>query len=240
MIPKFSDKATNEEIRSRFDKDVERFSNILTGQQTTLDATFAMELCAQVATSINPNACELLDIGCGAGNYTLKILEKNSSLNCTLNDLSTPMLNKANERVSAKTNGRVIVLNHDMRNLRLQDSSIDIIIAAAVFHHLRDDKDWEMMFAKLYKALKPGGSIWIADLVSHDSSIIEKIMDDRYGAYLEKLGGAEYRTKVMEYIAYEDTPRSLSYQLLLLRKVGFQTTEILHKNINFAAFGAIK
>lgn len=31
-------KATNDEIQTRFDNDVERFSNLETGQQTTIDA----------------------------------------------------------------------------------------------------------------------------------------------------------------------------------------------------------
>jgi tRNA (cmo5U34)-methyltransferase len=58
--------------------------------------------------------------------------------------------------------------------------------------------------------------------------------------YLESLGGSEYAQKVFDYVEYEDTPRSLNYQLALLHKVGFSTTEILHKNSNFAAFGGIK
>jgi tRNA (cmo5U34)-methyltransferase len=32
----------------------------------------------------------------------------------------------------------------------------------------------------------------------------------------------------------------VTYQLNLLRKVGFQAVELLHKNACFAAFGAVK
>lgn len=42
------------------------------------------------------------------------------------------------------------------------------------------------------------------------------------------------------YIAHEDTPRPLLFQLDLLRSVGFTQVELLHKNSCFAAFGAIK
>ncbi|MDB5158487.1 MAG: SAM-dependent methyltransferase, partial [Mucilaginibacter sp.] len=38
MNTNYADKATNEEIRNRFDNDVERFSNLDTGQATTIDA----------------------------------------------------------------------------------------------------------------------------------------------------------------------------------------------------------
>ncbi|WP_029275969.1 class I SAM-dependent methyltransferase [Pedobacter borealis] len=240
MNEDYSHKATNEEIKTRFDNDVERFSNLESGQQTTIDAPLTMELCTGAAKYINPNAKELLDIGCGAGNYTLKMLSKIPNLNCTLNDLSLPMLARARDRVSVQTTGTVTVIQNDMRNLNLPDNHFDIILAAATFHHLRTDTDWELVFTKVYKALKPGGSIWISDLIAHDSVLIDNLFQDQYGAYLEALGGAAYKQKVFDYIEYEDTPRSLNYQLALLQKVGFSVTEILHKNSYFAAFGAIK
>lgn len=240
MNKDYSHKATNEEIKTRFDSDVERFSDLDSGQQTTIDAPLTMELCTEAAKHINPNAKELLDIGCGAGNYTLKMISKIPNLNCTLNDLSLPMLKRAEDRVSAQTTGKITLIQDDMRNLNLPDNHFDIVLAAATFHHLRTDADWENVFTKIYRALKPGGSIWISDLIAHDSVLIDKLFQDQYGAYLETLGGETYKQKVLDYIEYEDTPRSLNYQLALLQKVGFSVTEILHKNCYSAAFGAIK
>lgn len=240
MQTDYSTKSTNDEIRARFDNDIERFSNLGTGQATTIDAPLTMELCTEAAKYVNPNAKELLDIGCGAGNYTLKMLSKIANLNCTLNDLSRPMLERAKERVSAKTNGQIVLLQDDMRNLDLPDNHYDIILAAATLHHLRDDADWEAVFTKFYKILKPGGSIWISDLITHDSPPLAKLFADKYMNYLDTLGGPEYRQKVLEYVAHEDTPRSLNFQLDLMTKVGFKQVEVLHKNSCFAAFGGIK
>jgi len=236
----YSTKSTNDEIRTRFDNDVERFSNLETGQATTIDAPLTMELCTEAAKYVNPTAKDLLDIGCGAGNYTLKMLSKISNLNCTLNDLSMPMLERAQQRIESQTNGTVSIIQDDMRNLNLIDESFDIVLAAATFHHLRDDADWEHVFSKLYKALRPGGSIWISDLIIHDTAPLEKLFHQRYSDYLDTLGGPEYRRKVLDYIEHEDTPRSVNFQTDLLRKVGFKSVEILHKNSYFAAFGAIK
>jgi tRNA (cmo5U34)-methyltransferase len=240
MSVNFANKATNEEIRARFDNDVERFSNLDTGQATTIDAPLTMELCTEAAKYVNPSATNLLDIGCGAGNYTLKMLNKIPGLNCTLNDLSMPMLERAHERVSAQTTGRVTIIQDDMRNLNLPDNNFDIILAAATFHHLRGDADWENVFSKLYKTLKPGGSIWISDLITHDTEPLNRLFQQRYSDYLDTLGGPEYRQKVLDYVAHEDTPRSVNYQMDLLKKVGFTGVEILHKNSYFAALGGIK
>src|SRR6195952_3890501 len=204
MKTDYSKKATNQQIRERFDNDTERFSNLETGQQTTIDAPLTMELCTEAAKYANPHAIELLDIGCGAGNYTLKMLSKVPSLNCTLNDLSMPMLQKAKERVTPQTTGTVTLIQDDMRNLQLRDNHFDIILAAATLHHLRGDKDWELMFTKIYQMLKPGGSFWVSDLITHHSEIITRLFENEYSRYLETLGGPEYRKKVLDYVHYED------------------------------------
>ena len=85
-------KSTVQEIRERFDKDVERFSNLDTGQVSTIDAVFSMELLTESALRLTPDAENLLDIGCGAGNYTVKMLSKNKNLYCPLVDLRKPMM----------------------------------------------------------------------------------------------------------------------------------------------------
>src|SRR6476620_8397287 len=108
-------KSTVEEIRERFDKDVERFSNLDTGQVTTIDASLTLELITEAARRIVPSATTVLDIGCGAGNYTLKMLSKLPGLDCTLVDLSQPMLDRALQRVSAGTTGQVQCIQGDIR-----------------------------------------------------------------------------------------------------------------------------
>lgn len=233
-------KSSIEEIRERFDNDVERFSNLDTGQQSTIDATISLELITEAAKSIAPRATHLLDIGCGAGNYTLKMLSKLPGLHCTLVDLSQPMLDKALERVTKSTSGTVEMMQGDIRQVPLPPNQYDIILAGAVLHHLRDEADWEATFSKLYSLLKPGGCLMISDLVTQDDERLDEYIWGKYGDYLENLGGKDYRKNVLDYIAKEDSPRSVTYQLGLMKQVGFRTTEILHKNLCFAAFGGIK
>lgn len=67
-------KATVQQIRARFDQDVERFSNLETGHTAILDSLLMLDLLTLAAAAVTPQAVSLLDIGCGAGNYTLKML----------------------------------------------------------------------------------------------------------------------------------------------------------------------
>ncbi|MEP7371872.1 MAG: class I SAM-dependent methyltransferase [Chitinophagaceae bacterium] len=233
-------KSTIAEIRERFDNDVERFSNLDTGQLSTIDAKVSLELITEASKRIVPNAENLLDIGCGAGNYSLMMLSKVPNLNCTLVDLSKPMLDKAFERVSQATKKAVEIIQGDIREVVLKENHFDIILAGAVLHHLRDDRDWETTFEKFYRLLKPGGCLMISDLITQDTELLNDYTWERYGDYLETLGGKEYRLKVLDYVAKEDSPRSMNYQLDLMKKVGFSSVEILHKNICFGAFGGIK
>ena len=233
-------KSTVEEIRQRFDADVERFSNLETGQTATVDAPLAMALVAQAAAVATPHMRQIVDVGCGAGNYSLKLLELKQDLDVTLIDLSQHMLERAEQRVQAVTSGTVTTIQGDIREIELPSAGCDVILAAAVLHHLRTDEEWENVFAGFYRVLRPGGSIWIFDLVESSIDRIQSLMWSRYGEYLKEFKDEAYRDHVFAYIEREDTPRSLMFQLELLRRVGFHQVDVLHKNSCFAAFGAVK
>src|SRR5207245_1094773 len=158
-------KSTVNEIRQRFDADVERFSNLETGQSATVDAPLAMTLIAQAAAATTPHARHVLDVGCGAGNYSLKLLEHLPNLDVTLIDLSQPMLDRATQRLRQATTGRITTIRGDIRKIELPHGEFDILLAAAVLHHLRADSEWQAVFAAFHRALRAGGSLWVFDLV---------------------------------------------------------------------------
>jgi tRNA (cmo5U34)-methyltransferase len=182
----------------------------------------------------------MLDIGCGAGNFTLKVLECLPNLDCTLIDLSPNMLARANVRVSAATSGIVSTIQQDIRLVEMPPNSVDVVVAAAVLHHLRDENEWPETFRKIFGWLRPGGSLWIFDFVSHEVEAVQDIMWNRYGDYLAAFKGEEYRDQVFAYVDREDSPRPVLFQCELLREAGFREIDILHKNTCFAAFGARK
>lgn len=249
MNTPLNDKSTIDDIRLRFDNDVERFSSLETGQAATIDAPLAMTLITEAAVSCTKEIRRVLDIGCGAGNNTLRLHQAaGHDFDVDLLDLSAPMLDRAAERVRAVNAGQVRTVQADFRSADFgaandnanSNTSYDVIVAAAVLHHLRDDDDWLLTFQKLYRLLAPGGSVWITDLVFHENPAVQSMMWERYGNYLISIGDTDYRDKVFEYIDREDSPRPVTYQLDLLRSVGFDTVDLLHKNSCFAAFGAVK
>src|SRR3954451_901753 len=174
-------KSTVDEIRQRFDADVERFSNLETGQSATVDAPLAMSLVAEAAAAVTPHARHVLDVGCGAGNYTLRLLEHLPGLDATLLDLSRPMLDRAAGRVGAATAGQITTVQADVREAAFPDGGFDVILAAAVLHHLRTDAEWEAVFGPFHRWLRPGGSVWVFDLISSPLPAVQAVMWRHYG-----------------------------------------------------------
>ena len=150
------------------------------------------------------------------------------------------MLDKAQQRIRAVSTGSLRAIQGDMREVELGEAAFDVVVASATLHHLRTDDQWRAMFAKLHRALVPGGSLWIFDLIDYELPAVREMMKLRYAAYLDELKCPEYRQEVFDYVEKEDTPRPLVFQLELLRAVGFRTLEVLHVNSCFAAFGAVK
>lgn len=194
----------------------------------------------EAAAVATPHARHVLDVGCGPGNGTLKLLEKLPGLDATLVHLSRPMLDRAAERVGRATTGNITAIQGDIREVALPDGRFDIVLAAAVLHHLRTDDEWERVFAAFHRALRPGGSVSVFDLVESSIPAVQKVMWGRYGEYLTGFKGEAYRDHVFAYVEKEDTPRPLVFQLDLLRRVGFAQVDVLHKSACFAAFGAVK
>ena len=233
-------KSSPDSIRRNFDQQVERFSNIETGQTTAIDSPLCMELVARSAALLNPEAKRVMDLGCGGGNYAVKVTSLLPDVDCTLIDLSANMLAKAEERVAANISGKVLAIQGDYRDIDLGENCFDVITAGTTLHHLREDQEWKSVFSKVFKALKPGGTFWINDIVISETDEINQMMLGGWLSILRKQVSPEEVEMYMDRYESEDTPRTLSYQLDLMKQVGFSETIVLHKHFNFAAFGGRK
>ena len=233
-------KSSPEAIRRNFDQQVDRFSNLETGQTTAIDSPLCMELVARSAALLNPEATRIMDLGCGGGNYTVKVSSFLPNVDCTLVDLSANMLVKAKERVSENISGSVTIIQGDYRDIDLGENCFDIITAGTTLHHLREAQEWESVFLKIYRALKVGGTFWINDIVLSETDEINQMMLEGWIGEMRKCHDEDEVKMYLNRYESEDTPRTLSYQLDLMKQVEFSKTIVLHKHFNFAAFGARK
>lgn len=239
-MKEFVSKRTAAEIGAYFDGEVERFSDLARGQASIKDARLMMDLFAETAPVLVPRARSILDIGCGAGNQTLNLLRVFPDADCTLLDISPAMLGRAEERVGFVASGRVTLVDGDIRNVPLPEGAFDIAVAAAVLHHLRSDAEWTSVFTRIHSLLKEGGVLLVSDLIRHENPAVEAVFKVRHEAFLrEALGDAEAE-RILCSIAASDTPSPLEYQLDRLKKLGFREVSLLHKNLVFGAYYALK
>ncbi|MEI7844273.1 MAG: class I SAM-dependent methyltransferase [Chloroflexota bacterium] len=66
-----------------------------------------MEIITHAAASVTPHVTHLLDIGCGAGNYSLKMLQTLPNLDISIVDLRQRVLERACERLHSLMRGTV-------------------------------------------------------------------------------------------------------------------------------------
>ena len=259
MSEVFSEKSSVAEIRARFDADVERFSDLETGQSAAIDSPLHLELLTAAAVGVTPQARHLLDLGCGAGNYTLKLLQaygdagvtaSESEANAadtpgveqvTLVDLSRPMLDRAVQRIGEAFPAiRVEAVQADIREFDFGDARFDVVVAAQCLHHLRAEAEWDAVFAAIFRGLRAGGSCWIADSLEYAHPAVRQLIRRRWLDYLTDLKDGDYARHVLDYVDKEDSPRPLDWQLQKLRAVGFTDLDVLHVHGRFGSFGGVR
>ena len=222
-------------------KDVERFSNLETGQSATIDAPLAPRLDrgrrrGRQSRRFRParhwlRSRQLYAQADGPPAFALRHPDRPQPAH------ARPCRAAHQRRRRARDHG------HSVRYPRpacSQPESFDVAVAAATLHHLRDETEWVDVFAAIYRALRPAAPFGSGTWSRTSRAAIQELMWRRYGEYLDALKGPAYRDQVYAYVEAEDTPRPLAWQLDKLRGAGFKTVEILHKNTCFCAFGGIK
>ena len=116
----------------------------------------------------------ILDVGCGTGNLTLTAKSyggKNSAVYGI--DASPEMIDIA--RKNAQLQGLDVTFDIGLiEKIAFPDMSFDKVISRLVIHHLPDDLK-KRGFAEIYRVLKPGGLLLIADFKPPTNPILNHI-----------------------------------------------------------------
>lgn len=119
-----------------------------------------------------PQDGSLLELGCGSGSLLEHVLPRSGTTIAV--DYSLAMLEEAKQNLGkrgAAVDFRLGYLEH----LPLADDSVDVAVAYMVFHHLPSPKQ---AFADVWRVLKPGGRVLIADLVEHSNETMRERFSD--------------------------------------------------------------
>ena len=148
----------------------------------------------------------VLDLGSGAGIDALLAAKKVGKKGKVIGvDMTQEMVKKARDNAKKQKITNVEFLLGEIENLPLEDNTVDTIITNCVIN-LTPDKD--KTFSEAYRVLKPGGKIYLSDIV-----LLEELSDKQKndkgllsgcvaGAllkedYLNKIKKARFRVRVL-------------------------------------------
>ena len=141
----------------------------------------------------------VLDLGCGGGFDAFlaaqKVGEKGKVVGI---DMTPEMIERATENTLKGSYQNVEFKLGEIENLPVDDDCIDVVISNCVINHSPDKLG---TFKEVFRVLKPGGRILIADLVI-EGEFIEDVLDSLDKVWAEWLAGAlgkqEYLNAVRE------------------------------------------
>ncbi|MCD4785913.1 MAG: class I SAM-dependent methyltransferase [Candidatus Eremiobacteraeota bacterium] len=128
------------------------------------------ELLEKVFQGMEMKDKRILEAGCGAGNTTLFLLERNAAMVLAVSNHPDD-LEHCRKIIPGKYRGNVELVNNDLRDLKqVEGSSVDIVTAHFLFNVV-NPFDADTILCGFNQALKPGGLLVVIDYAPFDSFV---------------------------------------------------------------------
>ncbi|MCY7384691.1 MAG: class I SAM-dependent methyltransferase [Microcoleus sp. CAN_BIN18] len=191
----------------------------------------------------------ILELGCGTGELTLKVLECYPSAEIVAVDYSPRMLDFARTKIEAagyasRWTGIELDFGEWANNPNFSGlgDKFNAGISSLAIHHLEDEMKLKL-FQRIRESLNAGGCFWNADPVLAESAAIKDIYQAAREDWALSQGEtlAQVRASVGTSVSYgysnPDRLATLEAQLEMLAKAGFETVAVPWKYYGMAVFG---
>jgi tRNA (cmo5U34)-methyltransferase len=190
------------------------------------------------------DAFSVLDLGCGTGTVSERILQSFPRAHVTCLDIAENMLSMAKSKLGAFVDeGGIPRADYAHADFATWTGSrsFDAIVSSLALHHLPDDDSKRALFRKAFALLSPGGVFRNADIVLSADSALQALNMRKWREYmLRSVSPQEIDEKWMVSHAAEDRPAVLADQLDWLMYGGFVNVDVIWKYYNFAVYGGKK
>jgi ubiquinone/menaquinone biosynthesis C-methylase UbiE len=174
----------------------------------------------------NFSPTSILDLGCGNGNITEKLIQLFPTTTFTLVDASREMINLCKYRFDFYN---LKYHNNYFTDFKFQEKSYDLILAGFSLHHL-DDKNKHTIFKKIFDSLKHGGIFSYSDLMISKSNSDHSILLKQWEKFVNTSfpDGAKWNW-IMDHYKTFDNPTDYTLQIEWMKNAGFKNIEIPFK-----------
>lgn len=207
------------------------------------------EMLNVIASCLSPTSNRILELGCGTGELSLKILKRCPNAQLLAIDYSPRMLQYGKAKIAAAGYvERWIGIEADFGNWannpdKLEiNSGFDACVSSLAIHHLTDEMKMKL-FQQIRESLTAGGYFWNADPVLPESPALAEIYQAAREEWVARQGTtlAEVRTRIGTSTTHgyssQDQLATLAAHLQMLTAVGFHCVAVPWKYYGLAVFG---
>jgi tRNA (cmo5U34)-methyltransferase len=180
----------------------------------------------------------ILDLGCGTGNLTQRILDHFPDAQIDVLDLSEEILEESRKRFANKS--KINYIQADFKNMNLSEVTYDLVMSSIAIHHVEDPFKLKL-YKDVFYSLKTNGIFIFADQT-------RGITDEIYFKNIEywkseafKLGSTEENWNMwMAHQDAHDFHSPVVWHLENMKKAGFNEVDLLSKYLMWGVFWAKK
>jgi trans-aconitate 2-methyltransferase len=207
------------------------------------------EMLEAIALCIPTTAKKIIDLGCGTGELSLKLLQRCPEAMIMGMDYSARMLDFASIKTKAAGySDRWSGIEMDFGDWATDEESgyigvkFDACVSSLAIHHLSDEMKLAL-FKCVTKVLKPGGFFWNADPILPENEQLAEIYQNvrenwakQQGTTLEQVRNKIGTSRDRGYSS-QDRLATLEAHLQMLKEAGFNSVAIPWKYYGLAVFG---
>ena len=206
------------------------------------------EMLDAVARCVSPQSQRILDLGCGTGGLSMKVLKSCPTAQVVALDYSPRMLEFASDKLETagyapKQWTGIQADFGDWANHQLEiKDGFDACVSSLAIHHLTDEMKLRL-FSRIRESLNPGGVFWNADPVLPESPALSEAYQSVREEWAAQQGAslAEIRAKTGKSTPYgysnPDQLATLDAHLQMLKTAGFESVAVPWKYYGLAVFG---
>lgn len=206
------------------------------------------EMLDAVARCLSPQSQRILDLGCGTGGLSMKVLKSCPTAQVVALDYSPRMLEFGSDKLETagyapKQWTGIQADFGDWANHQLEiKDGFDACVSSLAIHHLTDEMKLKL-FSRIRESLNPGGVFWNADPVLPESPALSEAYQSVREEWAAQQGAslAEIRAKTGKSTPYgysnPDQLATLDAHLQMLKTAGFESVAVPWKYYGLAVFG---
>ncbi len=180
----------------------------------------------------------ILELGCGTGNLTVFVQNVFPNARMTLVDLSPEMLEQASAKLSERRAGHIELVEGGFMDVDFPEQTFDLVVSSIALHHLLDP-DKAALYPRIFKWLKAGGQLRIADEVKTlpvEPSLAKNL--ERWKAWSRENGASEAELDFwVDHGEKYDHYASMHEHFQWMQAAGFTEIDVYWKRVLWAVFG---